>query len=74
MSGLALSAIGVFLLVVGVNSWDHLPSELANLVSLAPSRTSLVLIAAGILLSLGGLVLSLRRPARQPIHEKHHSS
>jgi hypothetical protein len=75
VSGLLLSAIGVFLLVVGVNSWDRLPSELAGLIALAPSRISLVLIASGFFASVGGLVLSFRRPAPAPqsIHEKHHS-
>jgi hypothetical protein len=55
MNPMTVIAVGVFLLVVGMNGWSHFPPNLVQLAHAAATRKAIFFTTTGTALSLGGL-------------------
>lgn len=67
MPGITIAAIGLFLLVLGVNAWDSLPKDVGALIGHAPSRAAVVMTIAGAVVFLAGALFAIRRRRRETI-------
>lgn len=60
---IGLLAVGVILLILGINASDSFASEFSEFFSGTPTHESIWLMVGGVLLAVIGLAGTLRKPA-----------
>jgi hypothetical protein len=62
--GIALLAVGIALIVFGINASDSIGSDFSRFFTGTPTNKSMWLLLGGIAAAIVGLILSLRGPSK----------